>query len=101
MACAAGVDGGFCLWTHAVNKTLAKTRPTVIPLILIRKFSGIIPDFTRLNHRRFSALNTALTEASSIFVSTPAPQRHRPSANLICMYAMAAADSLELKACSL
>jgi len=34
---------------------------------------------------RFSALNTARTEASSMLVSTPAPQRGRPSARLIRM----------------
>lgn len=34
-------------------------------------------------HDRFSALNTARTEASSMLVSTPAPQRVRPSLCLI------------------
>ena len=32
---------------------------------------------------RFRALNTARTEANSMFVSTPAPQRVRPSGCLI------------------
>ena len=35
------------------------------------------------SYPRFSALNTARTDASSMFVSTPAPQRVRPSAYLI------------------
>lgn len=34
---------------------------------------------------RFNALNTARTEASSMFVSTPAPQRDFPPAGLIWM----------------
>lgn len=36
-------------------------------------------------YERFSALRTARTEASSMFVSTPAPQRDLPSAPLIWM----------------
>ena len=36
-------------------------------------------------HSRFSALRTAFTDASSMFVSTPAPQRDWPSAVLIWM----------------
>ena len=32
---------------------------------------------------RFSALKTARTDASSMFVSTPAPQREPPEASLI------------------
>ena len=35
--------------------------------------SKILPEFTRLNQTRFNALKTALTEASSMFVSTPSP----------------------------
>ncbi len=39
--------------------------------------------FDQKNYDRFNALNTALTDASSMFVSTPAPQRILPSAVLI------------------
>ena len=35
------------------------------------------------DYDRFNALSTARTEASSMFVSTPAPQRDLPSACLI------------------
>jgi hypothetical protein len=37
----------------------------------------------RNDQDRFSALKTAFTDANSIFVSTPAPQRALPSAYLI------------------
>src|ERR1035437_9076930 len=41
------------------------------------------PTKTSATHDRFNALSTAFTDASSLLVSTPAPQRALPSACLI------------------
>jgi len=70
--------------------------PVVHPVFCPRRFqpfvfrhlvpSRITDHESRLApHSRFNALNTARTDASSIFVSTPAPQRVLPSGVLIWM----------------
>ena len=54
-------------------------------LTALRVFDEMECDLFKHIHARFSALNTARTDASSMFVSTPAPQRDFPSAVLIWM----------------
>ena len=83
VTCAAVDAGGFCLCTQAVSKTLVKTRPAQTPLFFMHQLLRNLAVFTRSNHNRFNALKTALTEASSILVSTPAPQRVIPLTILI------------------
>ena len=56
-----------------------KRRPKAVSCHRTPKAAPPYPD----QPSRLSALNTAFTEASSMFVSTPAPQRLWPSAVLI------------------
>jgi hypothetical protein len=46
---------------------------------------SLSPEHSTRAYDRFNALSTARTDASSIFVSTPAPQRVRPLLSLIWM----------------
>lgn len=74
-----------CLESHRRN---SKAYPFIVFLCLHgspSSHSNSIGTEYSVQVTRFNAFKTAFTDANSIFVSTPAPQRVLPSANLIWM----------------